>query len=332
MPDEVVRRVRGCSRQAQHRSRPEGRVRELVASVARRSRRPGARDRGGPRTTSAPAPGPHPGSIFSRTRRSQRPRPGYDAPRGARPSGDGASPTTAPPAWTRRHVHLRATRRDERPDERSSASATAISSAAEDHVWPPQPPESAVARRPRGSATAGVPPSTGATDGGCAATCPRPRRASGRTLVPSASAAHSPQPSPVGDDPDEEQRSRWCTSAVVAHGQGGRDVDVRTSSTPVSVSAVGIAHAATVDRALYARRSSPDGGMADAAASKAVVRKGVRVRVPLRARRLALLSHRIHNLALPPSLRGSPGRSGWSGPTSSVRPGRRIHPARRHGR
>src|SRR5271168_1618706 len=33
------------------------------------------------------------------------------------------------------------------------------------------------------------------------------------------------------------------------------------------------------------RGSRPDGGMADAAASKAAVRKGVRVRVPLRARR-----------------------------------------------
>src|ERR1700722_2245943 len=35
-------------------------------------------------------------------------------------------------------------------------------------------------------------------------------------------------------------------------------------------------------------RSRPDGGMADAAASKAAVRKGVRVRVPLRARRFAV--------------------------------------------
>jgi hypothetical protein len=35
--------------------------------------------------------------------------------------------------------------------------------------------------------------------------------------------------------------------------------------------------------ASYAHPASPDGGMADAAASKAVVRKDVRVQVPLRA-------------------------------------------------
>ena len=74
--------------------------------------------------------------------------------------------------------------------------------------------------------------------------------------------------------------------------------------------------------ASYARETGPDGGMADAAASKAVVREGVRVQVPLRAQLLEKLSELFklerpssgHRLSQLSAKHGAPKRDALSCP------------------
>ena len=96
------------------------------------------------------------------------------------------------------------------------------------HLWhggEPATPGGRCPQEARDSGSSPPPRSTVASDGS--------------TLVPSASATHSPQPSPfAGDDADEEQRPE-----PVHPGRGddgdAKGTSTRTSSTPASVSAEG---------------------------------------------------------------------------------------------
>ena len=95
------------------------------------------------------------------------------------------------------------------------------------HLWPGGEPATAGGRCPREARDGGVcrPRSTVASDGS--------------TLVPSASATHSPQPSPspATTRTKSNGRSRCTPAAVTTAARKG--TSTRTSSTPASVSAEG---------------------------------------------------------------------------------------------
>ena len=171
------------------------------------------------------------------------------------------------------------------PSARSSASATAISKVAASMRSTGVPPKSwatsAVvgsspprAARPR--AGGGTPRSSAACSTRCEGRVDRRALGEGGALAPALGL--------LGDHPHEEQGADPVHAGGGADGLAEREVDPdELDAGQSSARQRALPHRHRRCAACTIKRSRPDGGMADAAASKASVRKGVRVRVPLRA-------------------------------------------------
>ena len=242
----------------------------------------------------------HPGSTLSRTLAAPASTAASTAPRSAPGSRSAGMPTTAPTGIDSKPAVVPSAAASDRPSARSSRSVTAISKVAPTWRSTAEVPNScgtvaANGRLPwrRALATAmrrtrvrpgpGRPiPAAGRPP------CPRPRRRTRPT-------PHRRRPPPGRRAAGElGARRPRCRSRSGTARRGGPARPPRASPGAGRTHTAGHLQRLTLERRtpVLAHRTSPctlgpsgpDGGMADAEASKASVRKGVRVRVPLRAR------------------------------------------------